>query len=118
VSDVLPQLDELLFFSVDEVSVVSVEVTDTAVRVEARTTARQAACPGCGAGQGEYTALTCGFPRDLPATGKLFVMSLRVRWLLTVDSSERHTLRELAATCENTTVGNEQVSPPADGAGP
>ncbi|MFF8787073.1 hypothetical protein [Streptomyces sp. NPDC015125] len=47
-SDVLPQLDELLFVSVDDVSVVSVEATATAVRMEARTSARQSACPGCG----------------------------------------------------------------------
>ncbi|WP_405547257.1 hypothetical protein OG478_49275 [Streptomyces phaeochromogenes] len=41
-------MDELLISSVEGVSLESVEVTDTVVRVEARTTVRQAACPGCG----------------------------------------------------------------------
>ncbi|EKX65933.1 hypothetical protein STRIP9103_02871 [Streptomyces ipomoeae 91-03] len=48
VNAVRPQLDELLFFPVEDVSVESVEVSDTVVRVEARTTAGRAACPGCG----------------------------------------------------------------------
>ncbi|GAA2696262.1 transposase family protein [Streptomyces lunalinharesii] len=78
-SDVLPQLDELLFFSVDDVPVVSVEVIDTAVRVEARTTARQAACPECGGQSGRIHGSYLRFPRDLPAAGKLVVMSLRAR---------------------------------------
>ncbi|MFD3420978.1 hypothetical protein [Streptomyces decoyicus] len=65
-SDVLPQLDELLFFSVDDVSVVSIEMTATAVRIEARTSARQSACPDAGAGQGEYTART---PPEASPTG-------------------------------------------------
>ncbi|GHH63337.1 hypothetical protein GCM10018775_80940 [Streptomyces umbrinus] len=47
-NEVRPQLDELLFSSVEGVFVESVEVTDTSVRVEARTTVRRAACPGCG----------------------------------------------------------------------
>ncbi|MGW3938899.1 hypothetical protein [Streptomyces phaeochromogenes] len=47
-NEVRPQLDELLVSSVEGVSLESVEVTDTVVRVEARTTVRQAACPGCG----------------------------------------------------------------------
>ncbi len=45
-NEVRPQLDELLVSSVEGVSVESVEVTDTVVRVEVRTTVRQAACPG------------------------------------------------------------------------
>ncbi|EST36427.1 hypothetical protein M878_02260 [Streptomyces roseochromogenus subsp. oscitans DS 12.976] len=44
----LPQLDELLFSSVEGLLVESVEVTDTVVRIEARTTAGQMACRGCG----------------------------------------------------------------------
>ncbi|MFE7246005.1 hypothetical protein [Streptomyces sp. NPDC057582] len=38
-NEVLPQLNELLFSSVEGVWVESVEVIDTVVRVEARTTA-------------------------------------------------------------------------------
>jgi hypothetical protein len=46
VNEGLPQLDELLFSSVEGVLVESVEATDTVVRVDARTTAGQVACPG------------------------------------------------------------------------
>lgn len=46
--NVRPQLEELPFGSVENKSVESVDVTDAVVRVEARSTARRAACPGCG----------------------------------------------------------------------
>ncbi|WP_327707531.1 hypothetical protein OG530_40585 [Streptomyces decoyicus] len=42
-NEVLPQLNKLLFSSVEGVLVESVEVIDTVVRVEARTTAGRAA---------------------------------------------------------------------------
>ncbi|MDQ8706161.1 hypothetical protein RCO28_27370 [Streptomyces sp. LHD-70] len=45
--EVLPQLDDLLFSSVEGLLVESVEATDTVVRIDARTTAGQMACPGC-----------------------------------------------------------------------
>ncbi|MFE9451661.1 hypothetical protein [Streptomyces sp. NPDC006739] len=45
-NEVLPQLDELLFSSDEGVLVESVEVTETAVRIEARATAGRAACLG------------------------------------------------------------------------
>ncbi|WP_326732792.1 hypothetical protein [Streptomyces phaeochromogenes] len=44
-NEVLSQLDEVLFSSVEGVLIKSVKVTDTVVRVEARTTAGRAACP-------------------------------------------------------------------------
>ncbi|WP_330241480.1 hypothetical protein [Streptomyces sp. NBC_00525] len=44
-NEVLSQLDELLFSSVEGVLVESVEVSEAVVRVEARTTAGRAACP-------------------------------------------------------------------------
>ncbi|MGW2288031.1 hypothetical protein [Streptomyces phaeochromogenes] len=47
-NEVRPQLDELLVSSVEGVSVESDEMTDTVVRVEARTTVRQTVCPGRG----------------------------------------------------------------------
>lgn len=79
--EVRPQLDELLFSSVEGVFVESVEVTDTSVRVEARTTVRRAACPGCGCWSGRIHGSYLRFPRDLPAVGKSVVVSLRVRRL-------------------------------------
>ncbi|MFJ9713892.1 transposase family protein [Streptomyces sp. NPDC101234] len=75
----LPKLDELLFSSVEGVLVESVEVTDAVVRVEARTTAGRAACPGCGCWSGRIHGSYLRFPRDLPTAGKFVVVSLRVR---------------------------------------
>jgi hypothetical protein len=79
VNDLLPQLDELLFSSIGGVSVVAVEMTDTVVRVEVRTTTREAACPGCGCWSARVHGSYLRFPRDLPAAGKVVVVSLRVR---------------------------------------
>ena len=78
-NEVLRQLDELLFSSVEGVLVESVEVTDTVVRIEAHTTAGRAACPGCGCWSGRIHGSYLRFPRDLPAAGKFVVVSLRVR---------------------------------------
>ncbi|MFG2369781.1 ISL3 family transposase [Streptomyces mirabilis] len=86
-NEVRPQLDELLFSSVEGVSVESVEVTETVVRVEARTTARRAACPGCGCWSGRIHGSYLRFPRDLPATGKFVVVSLRVRRFVCAEES-------------------------------
>ncbi|GAA3131846.1 hypothetical protein GCM10010521_17200 [Streptomyces rameus] len=52
VNEALPRLNELLFSSVDGVLVESVEVIDTVVPVETRTTAGRAACSGCGCWSG------------------------------------------------------------------
>lgn len=79
VNDVRPQLDELLFSSVEGVSVESVEVTHTVVQVEARTIVRRAPCPGCGCWSGRIHGSYLRFPRDVPAVGKFVVVSLRVR---------------------------------------
>ncbi|MGW4995736.1 ISL3 family transposase [Streptomyces mirabilis] len=94
-SEVLPQLDELLFSSVEGVLVESAEVTDTVVRVEARTTARRAACPECGYWSGRIHGSYLRFPRDLPTAGKLVVVSLRVRrFVCAEDSCRRKTFAE------------------------
>ncbi|MEN8654101.1 transposase family protein [Streptomyces sp. 21So2-11] len=94
-SEVLPLLDELLFRSVDGVSVVSVEVTDTAVVVEARTTAKRVPCPGCGCWSGRRHGSYLRFPRDLPAAGKPVVVSLRVRrFVCAQETCRRRTFAE------------------------
>ncbi|MFC9131340.1 transposase family protein [Streptomyces sp. NPDC057099] len=69
------------------VSVVSVEVTDTVVRVAARTTAQQAACPGCGRWSIQIHGSHLRFPRDLPAAIKFAVVSLRVRRFICAEES-------------------------------
>lgn len=86
-NEVLSQLDELLFSSVEGVLVESVEVTDTVVRIEARTTAGGAACPGCGCWSGRIHGSYLRFPRDLPTAGKFVVVSLRVRRFVCAENS-------------------------------
>lgn len=94
-NEVLPQLNELLLSSVEGVSVESVEVIDTVVRVEARTTAGRAACPGCGCWSGRIHGSYLRFPRDLPTAGKFVVVSLRVRrFVCEEESCERMTFAE------------------------
>lgn len=74
---------------------VSVEVADTVVRVEARTTARRAACPGCGRWSGRIHGSYLRFPRDLPTAGMFVVVSLRVRrFVCAEDSCPRKTFAE------------------------
>ncbi|WP_424886741.1 transposase family protein [Streptomyces sp. XH2] len=95
VNEVRPQLEELLFSSVESVSVESVEVTDAVVRVEARTTVRQAACPECGCWSGRIHGSYLRFPRDLPVADKFVVVSLRVRrFICTEGSCSRQTFAE------------------------
>ncbi|WP_328623745.1 transposase family protein [Streptomyces sp. NBC_00353] len=70
-------------------------MADTHVRVEARATAGQAACPGCGCWSGRIHGSYLRFPRDLPTSGKLVVMSLRVRrFVCEADSCSRKTFAE------------------------
>ncbi|MFE2070638.1 ISL3 family transposase [Streptomyces sp. NPDC059467] len=94
-NEVLPELDELLFSSVEGVLVESVEVSNTVVRVRARTTAGRAVCPGCGCRSGRIHGSYLRFPRDLPIAGKFVVVSLRVRrFVCEEESCERKTFVE------------------------
>ncbi|MGW1894191.1 transposase family protein [Streptomyces sp. NPDC002004] len=68
-------------------SVESVDVADAVVSVEARSTARRAACPGCGCWSSQIHGSYLRFPRDLPTSGKLVVMSLRVRRFVCAEGS-------------------------------
>jgi SAM-dependent methyltransferase len=87
VNNVRPQLEELLFESVENMSVESVDVADAVVRVEARSTARRAVCPGCGCWSSRIHGSYLRFPRDLPTSGKLVVMSFRVRRFVCAEGS-------------------------------
>ncbi|MFF8840307.1 ISL3 family transposase [Streptomyces sp. NPDC015130] len=92
---VRPQLDELLFWSVENLSVESVAVADTVVRVEARALASGAACPSCGCWSAQIHGSYLRFPRDLPTAGKLVVLSLRVRrFVCSEESCPRKTFVE------------------------
>ncbi|WP_308402845.1 ISL3 family transposase [Streptomyces sp. AC550_RSS872] len=57
------------------------------MRVEARTTASRAACPGCGGWSSRIHGSYLRFPRDLPAVGKFVVVSLRVRRFVCAETS-------------------------------
>ncbi|WP_405933926.1 transposase family protein [Streptomyces sp. NBC_00827] len=84
-----------MFSSVEGVLVESVEVIDTVVRDETRTTAGRAACPGCGCWSGRIHGSYLRFPRDLPTAGKFVVVSLRVpRFVCEEESCERMTFVE------------------------
>ncbi|WP_443072582.1 ISL3 family transposase [Streptomyces sp. RPT161] len=94
-NEVLPQLDELLFSSIEGVLVESVGVTDAVILVEARTTAGQAACPECGWSSGRIHGSYLRIPRDLPTAGKFVVVSLRVRrFVCTEECCPRKTFAE------------------------
>ncbi|MFD8817559.1 transposase family protein [Streptomyces sp. NPDC059627] len=94
-NEVRPQLEELLFSSMENVLVKSVEATDMVVRVEALSTARQATCPGCGCLSGRIHGSYLRFPHDLPTAGKSVVVALRVRrFVCAEDSCPRKTFAE------------------------
>jgi transposase len=87
VDEVRPQLEELLFSSVEDVLVESVKMTDTVVRVEALSTARQVTCPDCGCPSGRIHGSYLRFPHDLPTAGKPVVVALRVRRFVCAEGS-------------------------------
>ncbi|MCZ4509891.1 ISL3 family transposase [Streptomyces sp. ActVer] len=86
-NEVRPCLEELLFSSLKNVLVESVEMTDMDVRIEALSTARQATCPGCGCLSGRVHGSYLRFPRDLPTAGKPVVVALRVRRFVCAEGS-------------------------------
>ncbi|WP_110944789.1 transposase family protein [Streptomyces niger] len=96
-NEVRPQLEELLFSSLENALVESVEVTDLVVRVEALSTARQVTCPDCGCLAGRIHGSYLRSPHDLPTTGKSVVVALRVRrFVCTEDSCPCKTFAEQA----------------------
>ncbi|MFK4071941.1 ISL3 family transposase [Streptomyces sp. NPDC029674] len=86
-NEVRPRLEELLFSSLENVLVESVEVTDRVVRVEALSAALQATCPDCGCLSGRVHGSYLRFPHDLPTAGKSVVVALRVRRFVCVEGS-------------------------------
>jgi transposase len=79
VEKVVLRLKELLFPSVADVEVLSVDVNIGIVRVDARCTADGAACPGCGAWSSRVHGSYVRFPADAPSAGRKVVLRLRVR---------------------------------------
>ncbi|MFI5774807.1 ISL3 family transposase [Streptomyces sp. NPDC051658] len=75
----LLRLDELLFPSITDVAVLSVDVNVAIVRVDVRCTAAGASCPGCGAWSARVHGSYLRFPADVPSAGRSVVLQLRVR---------------------------------------
>ncbi|MCX4967105.1 ISL3 family transposase [Streptomyces sp. NBC_00654] len=73
------RLEELLFPSIADVAVLSVDVTIAIVRVDVRCTATGASCPGCGAWSAKVHGSYLRFPDDVPSAGRSVILQLRVR---------------------------------------
>ncbi len=73
------RLEELLFSSIADVAVLSVDVNNEAIRVEARRTTAGSTCPDCGAWSGRVHSSYLRFPADVPTAGRRVVLSLLVR---------------------------------------
>ncbi|MFG2142161.1 transposase family protein, partial [Streptomyces sp. NPDC048650] len=83
------RLDELLSPSVADVTVLSVDVNDETVRIEACSAAAGAACPGCGSGSSRIHSSYLRSPVDVPSAGRRVVLCLRVRRCFCRDASCR-----------------------------
>ena len=81
------RLKELLFPSVGDMAVLSVDVDDGAVHIVARSTAIGAVCPGCGSRSSRIHSSYLRFPADVPSAGRRVVLCLRVRRFFCPDSS-------------------------------
>ncbi|WP_317986105.1 transposase family protein [Streptomyces sp. 5-10] len=81
VEDVKLRLKELLFPSIADVAVLSVDVNIEIVRVDARCTADGAVCPACGVWSNQVHGSYLRFPADVPSGGRSVVLQLRVRRL-------------------------------------
>ncbi|MFD7780458.1 ISL3 family transposase [Streptomyces sp. NPDC059753] len=77
--EVLLRLKELLFPSIADVAVLSVDVNIAMVRVNAQCTADGAACPVCGAWANRVHGSYLRFPADVPSGGRRVVLQSKVR---------------------------------------
>jgi transposase len=71
-------MEELLFPSIADIAVQSVDVNIAIVRVDVRCTAAGASCPGCGARSARVHGSYLRFPADVPSSGRSAVLQLRV----------------------------------------
>ncbi|WP_461091580.1 ISL3 family transposase [Streptomyces incanus] len=85
--ETLLRLEELLFPSIADVAVLSVDVNDEAISIGARSTAAGAACPGCGSRSNRIHSSYLRFPADVPSAGQQVVLCLRVRRFFCPDAS-------------------------------
>ncbi|MFE9976046.1 transposase family protein [Streptomyces hirsutus] len=73
------RLKGLLFPSIADVAVLSVNVNHEAIRIEARSTATEAGCPSCGSQSSRLHSSYLRFPADVPSAGRQVVLCLWVR---------------------------------------
>ncbi|OPC76735.1 transposase [Embleya scabrispora] len=93
--EILLRPAELLFPSIVNVAVSSVDADDEAVRVEARCTAAGASCPVCGTWSSRVHGSYLRFPADVPCGGRRLVLRLRVlRFVCRGESCVRKTFVE------------------------
>ncbi|MGW5694358.1 transposase family protein [Streptomyces asiaticus] len=93
--ETLSRLEELLFPSITDAAVLSVDVNNEAIRIEARSTAAGSACPDCGSRASRIYSSYLRFPADVPSGGRRVVLRLRVRRFFCPDAScERRTFAE------------------------
>ncbi|MFI0710511.1 ISL3 family transposase [Streptomyces inhibens] len=89
------RLQELLFPSIADVSVLSVDVDNEAIRIKACSTASGSACPDCGTWSSRVHSSYLRFPADVPSAGLRVVLCLRVRrFVCPVSSCGRRTFVE------------------------
>ncbi|WP_328907956.1 transposase family protein [Streptomyces sp. NBC_00234] len=85
--ETLLRLQELLFPPAANVAVLSADVNDEALRVEARCTAVGAGCPDCGSRSSQIHSSYLRFPADVSIEGRRVVLCLRVRQFFCRDAS-------------------------------
>ncbi|MFJ2170741.1 transposase family protein [Streptomyces griseofuscus] len=83
----VPRLEGLLLPSVADVSVLSLDVSHEAIRIDVCSTADGAACPDCGSESTRVHSSYLRFPADVPSGGRLVVLRLRVRRFFCPESS-------------------------------
>ncbi|GAA2590308.1 transposase family protein [Streptomyces tubercidicus] len=89
------RLEELLFPSIADVLVLSVDVNNEAIRIEACSTATGSACPACGTWSSRVHSSYLRFPADVPSAGQRVVLCLRVRrFACAISSCGRRTFVE------------------------
>lgn len=72
-------MEGLLSPSIADVSVLSLDVSHEAIRIDVCSTSAGAACPDCGSQSTRVHSSYLRFPADVPSGGRLVVLQLRVR---------------------------------------
>lgn len=87
VEETSPRLEGLLLPSIADVSVLSLNVSHEAIRIDLCSTTDGAACPDCGSESTRVHSSYLRFPADVPSGGRLVIIRLRVRRFFCQQSS-------------------------------